>query len=861
MRINTLSIIATFLFMALPAALSAQATITNVNPNQGPLGGGQSVTITGTGFTGSTAVNFDATAGTSLVVVNDTTITVDTPAGSAGQVDVTVFNPGGDDTATNAYEYVNAATVTNCNPATGPTTGGTTVTITGTNFFGVTSVTFGGTPGTNLSVTNDTSLDVDTPAGTAGQVDVVVTALGGAGTLTNGFEYLALPSITTVNPSAGPLAGGQSVTISGSNFTGATSVTFDGNPGTSLSVVNDSTITVDTPAGSAGQVDVVVTTPAGSDTDSNGYEYVAAPTITVVNPDAGPLAGSQTVTLTGTGFVNVTSVTFDGNPGTSLNVTGPTSLTVDTPAGSAGQVNVVVNAAGGAGTSTNGYEYVAAPTITNINPNTGTTAGGDTVTITGTGFVNVTTVTFDGTPGTNLNVTGPTSLTVDTPAHAAGQVDVVVNAAGGSITSTNGFDYQTPANPPPTFSVMGGGGAITNGGTLNVVQGSAVSAANIQITVNDASTGDSLTLTASITNVGTTGILQSEFEGNSTSPTAIIQNPTTGTFNALVTHAVTLTANDGVNTAVVFNFDIVVGSAPTITVNSPNGGENFTVGGNMTVNWSSSGVTGNVDILLSTNSGTSFLITLATATANDGTQVIVVPNNPSTQCRVQVVDTNTGLTFDSSNADFTIAVPAPAAVAMSAQGNPGSGTANPGASRTALGFRLSETGGASTFTVTSVTARVTLINNTGNAAANAISSISLRRGSTVLGTHTSATWSLGGSVITLNFTGLSSNIAAGANADFTLVISYSAASVPSPNPGYQADIAPADVNGGASVSGAAVTGGTITLVEDLPDDPLDEDDDDDDSCSLSTRGGPAWPMLFIGLLLAAVALQRRRARA
>ncbi|MBZ0134882.1 MAG: IPT/TIG domain-containing protein [Planctomycetes bacterium] len=671
----------------------------------------------------------------------------------------------------------------------------------------------------------------------------------------------AQADLTGVSPNQGPTAGGQFVTLTGTGFTGSTGVDFGANPATGLVVVNDTTITVNTPAGSVGQVDVTVLNPGGNDTEINGYEYLAGPSIATVVPNAGPLAGGTGVTITGTGFTGVTGVTFDAVTGTGITVVNDTTITVNTPAHAAGQVDVVVtHPTLGSDTEVSGFEYVAAPIITNINPATGTTAGGDSITITGSGFVGVTSVTFDGTPGLNLNVTGPTSLTVDTPAHAAGQVDVVVNAAGGSDTAVNGFDYQTPANPAPTFTVMGGGGPITTGGNLNVVQGTTVSAANIQITVNDASVGGTLTLTAAITNVGTTGIVQTQFEGNSVPPAAINANPSNGTFDTLTTHAVTLTANDGVNPNVVFTFNIVVGSAPTITVSQPNGGESFLVGGNMTVTWSSSGVTGNVDILLSTNSGSSYLPTpLASATANDGSQVITVPNNPATTCRVRVRDTNTGLIMDDSNGDFTIATPAPAAVTLSAQGNPGSGTATAGSSRTALGFRLNETGGQSAFTVNTVTVRVTVITDL-NAGASAINSISLRRGGSTLATMTSATWTAGGGAITLNFTALNSVIAAGGNGDFTLLISFSGGAVPSPNPIYQADITPSDVNSGTGVAGANITGGTITLVEKRPGDPLDEDDDDD-SCNLSTRGGPAWPLLFMGILGAVVALRRRKAEA
>ena len=851
MRINILSVIATFLFIALPSALAAQApVITNINPTSGPSAGGQAVVITGTDLGGATSVTVGGTAAT-INTNTATQIDITTPAGTAGAVDVVVTTAGGSDTSVGGYTYIDAPSITNINPTSGPAAGGTAVTITGTNLGSTTSVTVGGTAAT-INTNTATQIDITTPAGTAGAADVVVTTAGGSDTSAGAFTYIAAPAITNINPANGPTAGGTAVTITGTDLGGATSVTVGG----SAATINTNTATqidITTPAGTAGAADVVVTTPGGSDTSVGGFTYDGPPSITNVNPNAGPSAGGQAVVITGTNLSGATLVTVGGTAAT-INTNTATQIDITTPAGTAGAVDVVVTTPNGSDTSAGGYTYVDAPAITNINPNTGSTAGGEAVVITGTNLANATSVTVGGAAAT-INTNTATQIDITTPAGTAGAVDVVVTTAGGTDTSVGGFTYQTPANPAPTFTVMGGGGAITSGGTLNVVQGSAVSAANIQITVNDASTGDSLTLTAAITNIGTTGIVQTEFEGNSTSPTAINANPTTGTFDTVTTHAVTLTANDGVNTPVNFTFDIVVGSAPTITVTAPNGGENFTVGANMTVTWSSSGVTGNVDILLSTNSGGTFPVTLTSATANDGSETIVVPNNPSTQCQVRVVDTNTGTIMDDSNADFTIAVPAPAAVTMSAQGNPGSGTANPGTSRTALGFRLTETGGASTFTVTSVTARVTLIGNPA-AAESAISSISLRLGSTVLGTQTNATWSLGGSIITLNFTGLSANIAASANGDFTLVISFAAGSVPSPSPAYQADIAPADVNGGTSVTGASVTGGTITLVEKLPGDPLDENNDED-SCNLATRGGPAWPMLFIGVLIAIAAVRYR----
>lgn len=81
------------------------------------------------------------------------------------------------------------------------------------------------------------------------------------------------PTVTSLSPNTGAAAGGTAVTITGKDFTGATAVTFGGTAGTSRVVVNDTTITIVTPAKTAGAYDVVVTTPSGSGTKTNGFTY------------------------------------------------------------------------------------------------------------------------------------------------------------------------------------------------------------------------------------------------------------------------------------------------------------------------------------------------------------------------------------------------------------------------------------------------------------------------------------------------------------------------------------------------------------------------------------------------------------
>ncbi len=155
--------------------------VTGVNPPSGTPAGGTDVTITGSDFTGATAVDFGSTPATSYSVTSPTTITAVAPPGT-GTVDVTVTGPDGTSATTSADQFdystvVPPPAVTAVTPATGPTSGGTSVTVTGTNLNGATAVDFGGVPGT-ITADGPTSVTATSPAGT-GTVDVSVTTASG----------------------------------------------------------------------------------------------------------------------------------------------------------------------------------------------------------------------------------------------------------------------------------------------------------------------------------------------------------------------------------------------------------------------------------------------------------------------------------------------------------------------------------------------------------------------------------------------------------------------------------------------------------------------------------------------------------
>jgi hypothetical protein len=177
------------------------------------------------------------------------------------------------------------------------------------------------------------------------------------------------PTITSFSP----VFGGQNVNviITGTNFTGATAVSFGGTPAVSYTVTSATQITATVAAGTTGSVSV--TTPGGVATKS-GFTYVAAPTVSVINPVTGTTG--QSVTVTGSGFAtvagNVQSVTVGGVALTGVNTVNDTTITGLIAAGTPVSTTdpVVVNTYGGASNNTVTFKYYAPSGAIGLNPAT-----------------------------------------------------------------------------------------------------------------------------------------------------------------------------------------------------------------------------------------------------------------------------------------------------------------------------------------------------------------------------------------------------------------------------------------------------------------------------------------------------------
>ncbi|MDE3069502.1 MAG: IPT/TIG domain-containing protein [Acidobacteriota bacterium] len=353
-----------------------------------------------------------------------------------------------------ASGFVPAPRVTGLSTGTGPASGGTSVTISGTGFTGATSVHFGSAAATSFTVASSTSITAVAPPEPGGTVNVAVTNAGGtsATDTADRFTFVAAPTVTGVSPNSGPLAGGNWVTVTGTNLAATSSVSI-GDTATGFNVIDETSLSVYIPAGeSPDTVDIAVTSIGGTSarTSADQYTYLAPPpppTVTGISPSSGTALGGTTVTITGTGFTNAVYVSFGGYAAQSFTVNSDTSITAVAPATYFDEtVDVTVQGASFAWSATSAADQFTyadpAPTVTEVSPNTGSAAGGQTVTISGTGFTTAGAVYFGGVEATSFTVESDGSITAVAPAGTAGTVDVTVASFGGT-SATSPFDQYT----------------------------------------------------------------------------------------------------------------------------------------------------------------------------------------------------------------------------------------------------------------------------------------------------------------------------------------------------------------------------------------------------------------------------------
>ncbi|MBU6347697.1 MAG: IPT/TIG domain-containing protein, partial [Actinomycetales bacterium] len=523
-------------------------------PTAVPTAGTASYSVT---FTPTDTTGFNNNTTTTSLTVGKTTPTINTtPAASAityGQTLASSSLTGGVASVAGSFAFATPATA----PATGTASYSVTFTPTDTSNYNTTSF--------NVSVTTNKATPSVTATPTA--ADITYGAALSTATLSGGSASVA-GSFAYVSPTAVPNAGTYSAAVRFTPTDTTNYNTVDFNINVSVAKVTPSITASPAPtkspirvgntlsqiglsgggasvAGSFAYATPAATPAQGAQsvavvftpTDTTNYNSVnfnitvtfsvALPAITGLSPTTA--AQGDLVTITGTDFDGVTGVTIGGQAATITTMPSAapndTSLVVRIPADQATGANNVILTTGAGSSSGSGLTVTAAtPTITSLSATSG--IRGDSITITGNFFNNVTAVKFGSVSATSYTTNSVTSISVTVPTAAVnGAQNVTVTADGGTSAGSSFTVNKTV----PSVTATPTAGGITYGQTL----------ASSSLTGGSASVPGSFAFTT---------------------PTAA---PVAGTANQSVTFTPT---NNTVYDTVAFNVSVTVSKAtPSVT--------------------------------------------------------------------------------------------------------------------------------------------------------------------------------------------------------------------------------------------------------------------------------------------------------
>jgi len=473
-----------------PVQGNCSLVIVNATQNGAPVPTGTSVNLSSTfgtfGQNGLQTISLETTNGAAATTICSNNVGAATVTGrvtvggkTATGSTVVSFQSNGEPTG----PFISVCAT----PHTGPTTGGTPITISGGGF---------GTNPANVRVffrsggvvhqgiitsVTDSQINVTTPAfpelnglpATPVEVDVVLN--GQTLTSPSCFTYTAAsePVVTAILPSSGTKLGGTRVTIVGSGFSAPVQVFFGGTlEAQVVSVSPDQIIAITPPANGQGPAttfpeDVSVTVKevnCSGPTCTGGpvtYTYTVGMSIFAFTPDHGD--ASTVVTITGQGFVAPLIVTFGGQQGTVISVSG-TQILAKPPAGcpsSGGTISVTL-LSDGETASAPGTFRINVPTITSFAPESGPGGSATSVTAIGTDFFpagspSQVSVTVDGvstavTSASEVNGQQTITFSVNPNVCSASATVTIVNRATGCTISRT-FANSTFSAAAPTATI------------------------------------------------------------------------------------------------------------------------------------------------------------------------------------------------------------------------------------------------------------------------------------------------------------------------------------------------------------------------------------------------------------------------
>ena len=446
---------------------SYSPVIANVSAPAGavPTAGGVLINVTGIGFSTASVAAATVYIGQSACPVlqqSNTWVTCTLPAGG-GTVAVIVSVLGLNSSAF-SFSY-DPPSLYSLSPTIGATVGGTLLSLWGLNFGSSPTATVNGVSCTVTGAHNNTFLMCVVPNGSGSSNAVIVSSGGGLYTAALYFAYYP-PVITAISPTQGASAGGYSLTVSGGNFSVASTLTFVVVSGLSVSPTfqNDTTLVLTMPPFSnIFTVYPVVLANGQSSSQQLAFNYLGA-SVTSVLPATGPTAGGTLIRINGTNFGTSGYVMF-GSTQAALTGAGYSNTYIECtlPAGQgAAPVTVTINSVKSAGYS---WSYLP-PNITSITPPAAATSGNVLITLAGSNFGTTGAVTFGSYicstsyPGTSYSTS---RVICYLPPGQGANLSVLVNVSAIVNPLVPLFSYNPPniTNISPVSGPTSGGGVIT----------------------------------------------------------------------------------------------------------------------------------------------------------------------------------------------------------------------------------------------------------------------------------------------------------------------------------------------------------------------------------------------------------------
>ncbi|MFB4331571.1 IPT/TIG domain-containing protein [Paenibacillus sp. CR_12] len=364
----------------------------------------------------------------------------------------------------------------------GHPTGGNEVVINGDKFVNGARVFFNTIESKGVTFVDAKTLKVIVPAGTQGTASVKVQNPDNQ-SVTSSYQYIANPEVTSYSPQEGPIEGNTVVTMYGNYFMPGVNVKF-GDQSAVITTQRTGYLSLKTPAAAqSGLVDITISNPDGSSlTIPSGFNYKEPekPKLEIVNitPSIGLPTGGEVVYINGKNIDPLVKVYFGENEAQIRSISSIERIQVTAPAGQEGAVDIkLVNPDGQEAELPQGYTYAKpdypAPVINVINPKEGGMQGGNTVYITGSGFIADVTVQVNGVPA-KVSSTSATRLAVVIPAsNVEGTFDVkVINPDGKEAILPASYTYNVPApSPAPVLSGITPDTGLMTGNTTVLVNG------------------------------------------------------------------------------------------------------------------------------------------------------------------------------------------------------------------------------------------------------------------------------------------------------------------------------------------------------------------------------------------------------